>query len=226
MYRCLSRSLLLGTPERALAPSGQFTPFVLSPSASPSMRILAISGSLRTGASNTTVLQATALVAPDNVDIILYQELGVLPHFNPDLDAPDGKTLPQIVADFRSRVGSADGLLISCPEYAHGIPGSFKNALDWLVASTEFPGKPVALLNTSSMSAHAPAQLVEVLTTMNAQIVPQACFTIPLLGRQLDAAGIAADKELSSILRVAVSALVHAINSRPSDSAPPAVYVP
>jgi NAD(P)H-dependent FMN reductase len=62
-----------------------------------------------------------------------YHDLGRLPHFNPDLE--EGP--PPEVLELRERVGQAGGLLISCPEYARGIPGSFKNALDWLVAIEE-----------------------------------------------------------------------------------------
>jgi chromate reductase, NAD(P)H dehydrogenase (quinone) len=178
------------------------------------MQLLAISGSLRAGASNTLLLQAAALVAPPNVSIAIYDALGTLPHFNPDLDSPDGTAVPEIVLDLRARVGRADGVLMSCPEYAHGIPGSFKNLLDWLVGSIEFPNKPVALLNTSPMSVHAPAQLVEVLTTMNARLVTDACATIPI-GRRLDAAAIAADPELSAMLRAAVAILVENIRAHP-----------
>ncbi|MEY2616468.1 MAG: hypothetical protein QOH78_2241 [Verrucomicrobiota bacterium] len=93
------------------------------------MRILAISGSLRSTSSNTTVLRAAQILAPPGVEVILYESLGVLPHFNPDLD---GDEPPQLVLELRSEVGLADGLLISSPEYAHGVPGSLKNALDWL----------------------------------------------------------------------------------------------
>jgi NAD(P)H-dependent FMN reductase len=188
------------------------------------MRILAISGSLRSGASNTTILQAAALVAPPSVHITFYEALGLLPHFNPDLDTPDGGALPSSVVHLRSLVGAASGVLISSPEYAHGIPGSLKNALDWLVGSTEFPGKAVALLNTSAMSVHAPAQLVEVLTTMNALIIPDACVTLPLRGRKLDNAGVAADTELSAILRGAINAFADAINDR-AHTMPPIVDV-
>lgn len=172
------------------------------------MQILAISGSLRTGASNTAVLEAAALLAPPGVTITLYDGLAALPHFNPDLDSPDGDRLPAPVADLRRQIGRADAVLISCPEYAHGIPGSFKNLLDWLVGSTEFPGKPVALLNTSPMSVHAPAQLAEVLTTMNARLIPEACITVQPRNRGDDAHGIAADPELSSRLRSAIDAML------------------
>ncbi len=150
------------------------------------MQILAISGSLRHGASNTVLLEAAILLAPEGISIELYDQLGALPHFNPDLDTPDGALLPSIVQDLRARVGRANGVLVSCPEYAHGIPGSFKNLLDWLVGSVEFPDKPVALLNTSPMSVHAPAQLTEILRTMNARLIQDASVTISI-GRQRDA---------------------------------------
>lgn len=174
------------------------------------MYILAISGSLRDGASNTILLQAAALFAPPGVHIQLYDGLGALPHFNPDLDTLDGALLPAAVVDLRERIGHANGVIISCPEYAHGIPGSFKNLLDWLVASIEFPGKAVALLHTSRMSIHAPAQLTEILTTMNARLITSASATIPV-GRQRDAAAVAADAELASQLRGAIAAFVRAI---------------
>jgi chromate reductase, NAD(P)H dehydrogenase (quinone) len=176
------------------------------------MHILAISGSLRAGASNTTVLQAAALLAPPGVTITLYDGLGALPHFNPDLDSQDGERLPAIVADLREQIGRADGVLISCPEYAHGIPGSFKNLLDWLVGSTEFPDKPVALLNTSPMSVHAPAQLAEVLTTMNARLIREASITVQPRSRGSSPHDIAADPELSATLRNAIVAFVVAVH--------------
>jgi NADPH-dependent FMN reductase len=84
------------------------------------MRILAISGSLRSTSSNTALLRAAQILAPPGVDIMLYPNLGTLPHFNPDLD---GETPPQSVLEWRAEVGLADGLLISSPEYAHGVPG-------------------------------------------------------------------------------------------------------
>ena len=100
------------------------------------MRFLAISGSLRLASSNTALLRAAALVAPEGVEIILYRGLGDLPHFNPDLEAAE----PPSVTEFREQVRISDGLLISSPEYAHGVPGVLKNALDWLVGGRHEDG--------------------------------------------------------------------------------------
>ena len=171
--------------------------------------LLGISGSLRARSINTEVLRAAALVAPPSVGISLFDGLAELPHFNPDLEA-HGAGLPAAVLLFRSRVAAADGLLICSPEYAHGVPGALKNALDWLVSGSEIPYKPIGLLNASPRSTHAQASLAETLRTMSTELVSGASIDLPLSGRRLDAAGIAADPALAQLLRSAVEALAGA----------------
>lgn len=171
--------------------------------------LLGISGSLRARSINTEVLRAAALVAPPSVGISLFDGLAELPHFNPDLEA-DGAGLPAAVQALRARVAAADGLLICSPEYAHGVPGALKNALDWLVSGSEIPYKPIGLLNASPRSTHAQASLAETLRTMSTELVPGASIDLPLSGRRLDAAGIAADPALARLLRSAVEALAGA----------------
>jgi NAD(P)H-dependent FMN reductase len=167
------------------------------------MRILAISGSLRADSSNGAVLQAAISLAPRGVEIILYDSLSRLPHFNPDLDGEDA---PVPVADWRAQLQAADGVLISSPEYAHGVPGSLKNALDWVVSTGEFANKPVALINTSPRAFHAQASLTEILTTMSARVASDACMEVALLGKKLDALGILSQEEIAGVVR---SGLVH-----------------
>ncbi len=130
-----------------------------------------------------------------------------MPHFNPDLE----ESLPDAVLRLRRVVGSADALLISCPEYARGIPGSFKNVLDWLVSDTEFPGKPVALINTSARAHHAQAALRLILETMSARLILAASITIDLLGRQWTPEELVAEPRVVEPLRSALSALAAAI---------------
>jgi NAD(P)H-dependent FMN reductase len=171
--------------------------------------ILAISGSLRAHSSNTEVLRATAALAPASMHVRLYGALATLPHFNPDLDG-EGAVLPAPVQDLRSQVSAADGLLISSPEYAHGVPGTLKNALDWLVSGPEIVFKPIGLLNVSPRSTHAQASLAETLRTMSTLLVPGASLDIPLGGRRLDAGSIAAAPELAPLLLSALEALAGA----------------
>lgn len=171
------------------------------------VRILAISGSLRAASSNTALLRAAALLAPEGVEITVYGGLGELPHFNPDLEEAE----PPAVTELRHQVRIADGLLISSPEYAHGVPGVLKNALDWLVGGDEFIGKPVALLNASPRAIHAQASLRETVITMSGRIVDEASIAVPLLAKNLDAADIAAHPEMSKAVEAAVVAFARAI---------------
>jgi len=113
----------------------------------------------------------------------------------------------------RSAVGLANGLLISSPEYAHGVPGTLKNALDWLVSSSEFPGRTIGLLNTSPRATHATAQLTEILTTMSARLVPEASVTLTLPVQTLDGTGFAENPDFRRKLSSALSALARAIQS-------------
>lgn len=174
------------------------------------MRILAISGSLRGDSSNTTLLRAASQLAPENVEVRLYDKLAGLPYFNPDLDTEDGDPLSS-VADFRRQLQAADGILISTPEYAHGVPGVLKNALDWIVSSGEFMSKPVALLNASSHATYAMSSLTETLSVMMANMITEASVTVPVQGKKLDEAGMIANPEVSSILRSAIVAFARSI---------------
>ena len=172
------------------------------------MRLLAISGSLRAVSSNTAALLAAARLAPEGVTVALYDGLGALPLFNPDLDT---EAPPAGVMALRREIERCDGVLICSPEYAHGIAGAMKNLLDWLVSSLEFPQKPVALINASPRAVHSQAQLREILTTMSARLIEGASIELPLQGRGLDAAGIVSDPALSAALRGAVETFADAI---------------
>jgi chromate reductase, NAD(P)H dehydrogenase (quinone) len=120
------------------------------------------------------LLQAAIALAPPSLDIQLYNGLNDLPHFNPDLEPTE---LRSVTNNLRAQIKWADGLIISSPEYAHGILGVLKNALDWLVSSEEFVGKPIALFNASPLATHAQASLTEILTTMAGRITPEASIT-------------------------------------------------
>jgi chromate reductase len=181
------------------------------------MRILGLCGSLRAASKNRAALMAAAANAAGGCELVIWRGLAELPPFSPDLDKY-GIALPTVVEEFHAETGAADGLLIACPEYAHGIPGTFKNALDWLVGSTAFPGKPVALVNVAPHATHAQAQLREVLTTMSALIVEEACLTIDLSGPPDQPLGSDAQAAISS----ALSAFVTAISAKLHQAGPKA----
>ncbi len=173
-------------------------------------RILAISGSLRRASCNTALLRATAALAPAGVDIRVYGGLGGLPLFNPDLEGNE----PASVKELCTQLRAVDGVLIASPEYAHGVTGAMKNALDWLVGTEVFVDKPVALFNASPRATLAQAALTETVGVMAAYIVAEASITVALLGKNLDQAGIVAHPELAGALRTAIQVFVRAIETR------------
>ncbi len=169
------------------------------------MHLIAMSGSLRAHSSNTALVHAVARVLPEGATLSIYGGLALLPAFNPDLDTDP--PLPT-VAEFRTEVAHADAVIISSPEYAHGIPGVLKNALDWTVASGEFVDKPVAIINASAQSQYVTEQLRETLTVMSGRVV--VAERLPLSVRPEDAAELLADAAATAALRRAVATLIQA----------------
>lgn len=175
------------------------------------IRVLAIAGSLRRTSSNGALVNAAAQLAPAGIDVSIYVGLDRLPAFNPDLDT---ETPPPAVEEFRAALQTCDAVLISSPEYAHGVPGALKNALDWVVGSGEFIDKPVAVINASKRAIHAWNSLHETLTVMSARVIPDASITVPLDGTVLNATDLASHPHLGALLKSALQHLV--AQSKPS----------
>lgn len=137
--------------------------------------IIAISGSLRLESKNYLILEALKAHFSGNINIEIYQGLKDLPHFNPDIEFHN----IQSVKEYQDKLKKADAIVISTPEYAHGIPGSLKNALDWVVGSGELIDKKIGLLFSSSSEAlFVQEQLIEVLTTMSAKLTKEETLKI------------------------------------------------
>ncbi|PKD40591.1 hypothetical protein CWO84_08935 [Methylomonas sp. Kb3] len=160
------------------------------------MKILALSGSLRAASINSAVLRVVKQLAPASIEVRLFSGLGELPLYNPDLES----ALPTVAKQLRNEVASADALLIASPEYAHGVTGTIKNALDWLVAFEGFVDKPVAVLNATPRAHHADAALRETLVTMSATLIEAASITLPLPSAHIGEAELLAMPEIVSLL--------------------------
>ena len=149
------------------------------------------------------LLRATRSLAPDGMQVEIFEGLGQLPLFNPDLE-------PQAPASVRAlweAVTAADAVLICSPEYAHGVTGTIKNTLDWLVGHIPFANKPVAVFNPAWESHHADDALRETLRMMSAELIADACVRIPVIGARLDQAGIEASPEHAPLIRAALRAI-------------------
>ncbi|SHG40224.1 NAD(P)H-dependent FMN reductase [Chryseolinea serpens] len=143
------------------------------------IKILALVGSLRATSSNHVVVKHLARLAPDEVDFQVYDGMGKLPLFD------DSETTPPAVQDLRDKLSAADGILICTPEYAFGVPGALKNALDWTVSSAELVNKPVALITASTGGEKAHAALLYILEALSARVADDARLLISFIRAKL-----------------------------------------
>jgi chromate reductase len=135
------------------------------------VHVVAVSGSLKDTSANSALLRAMADLDPEQIDV--WPGLATLPHFTPDDDggAP--------VASLRAAIAGADAVLIATPEYAGGMPGSLKNALDWLVGTGELYEKQVAVVSAApspERGQHARRWVEEVVGFQGSHLV--ASFTV------------------------------------------------
>jgi chromate reductase, NAD(P)H dehydrogenase (quinone) len=169
--------------------------------------VLLISGSLRAGSTNTAALRA--VVGVEGIDARLFEGLGALPAFDPDLDR---EPLPPAVASLRKQLGEADAVLFCTPEYAGTLPGSFKNLLDWGVGGGELYEKPVGWINVSTSpagAAGAHATLRVVLGYCGTTIVEAACAQVGVARADLDEDGTVTDVDQVAALRAVATRLVN-----------------
>lgn len=148
------------------------------------MKILALSGSARRLSTNTALLSALEEIAPPDIALSTYAGLGELPVFSPDLeDLP----LPDSVVHFKRCMEACDGILISSPEYARGIPGGLKNAIDWLVSGDLVIAKPIALVHASHRGDDMLAALRLVLSTISSRFNEELFLRFPFMKMEPDA---------------------------------------
>lgn len=168
------------------------------------MNILALCGSLRAKSFSRGLLHATKALAPADVDFHIFDGAGRLPLFNPDIE----ENAPEAVVELWQAVTAADAILISSPEYAHGVTGTMKNTLDWLVGHPPFAYKPVAVFNPAHRSLHADEAIKEILRTMHADLIDGACVRIPVIGSGVKPNDIASTETFSTAITSALQAVI------------------
>ncbi|WP_327488612.1 NADPH-dependent FMN reductase [Telluribacter sp.] len=128
--------------------------------------VVAIPGSTRQKSVNHSLIKAITELTAQRLEITVYDGLGRLPQFNPD---DDQENVAANVSDFRQLLREADGILICTPEYARGVPGTLKNAIDWTISSGEFPHKPTLLITASTDGTFGHRALMETLKAIEAK---------------------------------------------------------
>ncbi len=165
-------------------------------------RILAISGSLRENSSTQHILRNLQLWTPPTVELIIYSGLAELPHFN------DSMNPPATVEAWRRQLSEASAVLICTPEYAFGVPGSLKNALDWTVSSGDFVDKPVALITAATSGDKAHASLLLTLSALSAKLSEETNLLISFIRAKITAEGNIKDAETINALQAVLHALI------------------
>jgi chromate reductase, NAD(P)H dehydrogenase (quinone) len=170
------------------------------------IKILGIPGSVRNGSSNHKVLKIISGRIPSHIEFSIYDALGNLPHFD------GSENPPTAIADFLQRVRDADGIVICTPEYAFGVPGTLKNALDWTVGGGEFSGKPVVYITAATSGEHAHESLGKILTAIDTRIPRGGSLLISGIRGKLNAEGNFTDPELLLKVQSVVDSLLHVID--------------
>lgn len=161
-------------------------------------KVLAIPGSTRVQSTHKNLIRTIAGFAEGLFSVELFDGIDTLPHFNPDLD---NDTPPPTVAQFRRQLREVDGVLIVTPEYAMGVPGTLKNAIDWTVSSAEFYRKPTALITASSQGYKGHAALMETLTIIGCTMTEGTGLIIPFIKTKVDPEGRITDAGAESGIR-------------------------
>ena len=169
---------------------------------------MAISGSLRTESTNLKIIRYIETLSAGRLNFNLYQGLSVLPAFNPDLDT---NTPPEVVKEFRRQIKEADGVLICTPEYVFGVPGALKNAIDWTVSSSDFSGKPTALITASLGGEKAHESLLLTLQTVEAKIGENSALLISYVRSKVNAEGLVSDTPTIEALKLLIESLSRSI---------------
>jgi NAD(P)H-dependent FMN reductase len=180
------------------------------------LTVLALCGSLRRASVNAALLRAAARLAAPAADIEVADWLGRLPLFNPDREAEP----PLPVRALHLAVAHADALVIASPEYAHGVSGTIKNALDWLVGFEPFIHKPVAVINAAPRAHHADDALRETLRTMSAGLVGELSFVVELPDARMDEEAMVASPCVAAVVAEALDALRAEIARQTADDIP------
>ena len=169
------------------------------------IKILGVSGSLRATSSNMIILKAIQQSLSSNIELLIYDGLATIPPFDDSMEPSEP------VLAWRRQLAEVDGILICSPEYAFGIPGALKNAMDWTVGSGELVNKPLALITAATGGDKAHAAWLQIFTALSANIPEGGALLIPFVRSKLNAQGEVTDAATWQAIQLVVQALIKTI---------------
>ena len=175
-------------------------------------KIFALIGSTRHNSSNLQLVKAIRDWTQQEFSFTIFEGLASLPHFNPDIDPAPGT-----IIQFRNAIREVDAVLICTPEYAMGVPGSLKNAIDWTVSSMEFSHKPVALITASTSGLKGHQSLLETLKVIEANITDETQLIVSHIKAKMDSNGNMVHEETVQKIRAVMNALKDLMTERSQD---------
>lgn len=173
-------------------------------------KVVAISGSTRRNSINHSLLKAIVDVSAKRLDITIFDGIGNLPQFNPD---NDGENVAKKIDDFRRQLKNADGVIICTPEYAHGVPGTLKNAIDWTISSSSFPHKPTMLITASTGGHYGHQSLMETLRAIEAKNIDNLQMVIPFAKTKINLDNTITDEKTLTDVKKLIVEFIDTINN-------------
>ena len=177
-------------------------------------KVIAISGSTRQNSTNHGLIKAITALSKDELDIFVYEGISTLPQFNPD---NDNENVAAEVADFRQQLNNADGVIICTPEYAHGVPGTLKNAIDWTISTSQFPHKPTMLITTSTDGRFGHQALLETLKAIEAKNIDNLQIVIRFAKTKISNENQIIDEKTLAQVKILIANFIKTINEDKSE---------
>jgi chromate reductase len=174
-------------------------------------KVVAISGSTRQNSTNHSLIKAIADLSSARLDITIIDVIANLPQFNPD---NDGDNVANEVVEFRKQLHHADGVIICTPEYAHGVPGALKNAIDWTISSSSFPHKPTMLITASTGGHFGHKSLLETLKAIDAENIDNLQMVIPFVKTKINPDNKITDEKTLADVKSLIAAFIETINNK------------
>lgn len=173
--------------------------------------IFAIIGSASTKSTNLKLVEKIASLVVEKINLIVYNDLKTLPHFDPELSTDNP---PKQIIEFRKNIEKADGIIICTPEYIFSMPSGLKNAIEWCIATTIFMDKPCGLITASASGQKGHEELQLIMKTAMAKFNEQTSILIQGIKGKFDAKGNLIDKETAAQIESFTEELLKLINKK------------